>query len=87
MKYRVEIPRSVEKEVSALPNATQIRVHEKILGLEEDPRPAGCKQLIGSGYWRIRVGDYRIVYAIDDAARLVVLTRVRHRKEVYRGLS
>ena len=54
------------------------------MALAEDPRPLGCKKLKGrKDQWRIRVGDYRVVYTIDDAKLLVEVTRVRHRSEVY----
>ena len=54
--------------------------------LADDPRPKGCKELKGGQLeWRIRVGDYRAVYAIDDAKLRVSVTRIRHRSEVYEG--
>lgn len=86
MKYALEIPPSVEKEIRSLPRSVQERIHASVLRLEANPRPPGSKRLLGSTFWRIRVGDYRVVYDIDDESRTVTLTRARHRKEVYRGL-
>lgn len=59
------------------------RIDEKIRDLAQDPRPPGCEPLEGGGY-RIRDGDYRIVYAVDDTTRTVKVARVRDRKDVYR---
>jgi mRNA interferase RelE/StbE len=61
------------------------RVIAKIEELATEPRPAGCRKLQGkSGLWRLRVGDYRVVYTVDDTQRLVDVVAVRHRREVYR---
>jgi mRNA interferase RelE/StbE len=58
---------------------------EEIQSLSDDPRPAGCRKLAGSeNDWRIRVGEYRVIYEIADAIRVVRIHRVRHRREVYR---
>jgi mRNA interferase RelE/StbE len=60
------------------------RVIAKLETMSETPRPAGCKKLKGyKDQWRVRVGDWRVVYVIDDTARLVSVTRVAHRREVY----
>ncbi|MGA7566289.1 MAG: type II toxin-antitoxin system RelE/ParE family toxin [Terriglobales bacterium] len=72
------------KELDGLDNALFARIDRKILVLAENPRPPGCKKLRGyKDQWRIRVGDWRVVYIIDDAARRVSVTRVAHRREVY----
>lgn len=86
MTYRVVIPPSVEKEIAALDRTVLARVHKKIAGLEQSPRPAGVKKLAGGMFWRVRSGDYRVVFEIDDKVRTVNLTRVRHRRDAYRGL-
>jgi mRNA interferase RelE/StbE len=70
----------------ALPVAVQKRVIEAIRQLGGNPRPPGIKKLAPPGAYRIRVGDFRIVLGIDDASRVVIVTRVRHRREVYRDL-
>lgn len=86
MTYRVVIPPAVEREVASLADRILPRVHARITGLESRPRPPGVKKLAGGLFWRIRVGDYRVVYEIDDRKRTILLTRVRHRKDAYRGL-
>jgi mRNA interferase RelE/StbE len=63
-----------------------IRVEARIHALAENPRPPGVRRLRGSQLWQLRVGDYRLIFAIDDAAELVTIARVRHRGDVYRGL-
>jgi mRNA interferase RelE/StbE len=73
--------------LSALPKAEQRQVDAKILGLAEDPRPPGVKKLEGgSGLYRIRSGDYRILYQIEDAASVVLVVCVGNRRDVYRDL-
>jgi mRNA interferase RelE/StbE len=82
--YAVEIKPSARKELEALPNHVLPRVVRKIQSLSDNPRPAGCKKLKGyKDLWRIRVGDWRVVYIIDDAVRIVSVTRIAHRREVY----
>jgi mRNA interferase RelE/StbE len=82
--YTVEIKPSARKELEALPNQILARVIAKIEALADNPRPAGCKKLKGfKDQWRIRVGDWRVVYIINDTARLVSVTRIAHRREVY----
>jgi mRNA interferase RelE/StbE len=61
------------------------RVREAIVGLATNPRPTGCMKLTGREGWRIRVGDYRILYTINDDARLVTVVDVGHRREIYRA--
>ena len=61
------------------------RVMDRIRGLAGDPRPPGCEKLAGmANAWRIRSGNYRVVYTVDDRAQVVTITRVGHRREVYR---
>jgi mRNA interferase RelE/StbE len=57
---------------------------KKIYALQEDPRPPGCRKLADHAAWRVRIGDYRIVYEIEDATRTVLVLRIGHRKEIYR---
>jgi mRNA interferase RelE/StbE len=85
MSYSVVIPRSVEKEILRLPEQDYDRVVEALEKLRLAPRPRGSGKLSGRGAWRVRVGNYRIIYEIDDAQRLVVVVVIRHRKEVYRS--
>lgn len=83
-KYSLEIKQSAQKELDALEDTLFNRIDRKILALADNPRPTGCKKLKGyRNQWRIRVGGWRVVYTIDDAAKLVSVTRVAHRREVY----
>jgi mRNA interferase RelE/StbE len=78
------IKSSAQKELDALDEALFVRVDRKILALAVNPRPAGCKKLKGyKDLWRVRVGDWRIVYVIDDPAKLVTIARIAHRRDVY----
>lgn len=84
VSYTVELKQSARKELERLPNAIIARVIAKLESLQENPRPAGCKKLKGGdSEYRIRVGDYRIVYVIDDLRVIVTITRIRHRSTVY----
>jgi len=83
--YRILLERAVEKDLSRLSSGIHDRVIAAIQALATNPRPSGCPKLAGSKHdWRIRVGDYRVVYEIADGAREVRVNRVRHRREVYR---
>ena len=84
VKYSFEIKQSAQKELDALDDALFSRIDRKILALANNPRLSGCKKLKGyKDQWRIRVGDWRVLYIIDDAAKWVTITRVAHRREVY----
>jgi mRNA interferase RelE/StbE len=83
-KYTLEIKPSAANELDALDDALFARIDRKILVLAENPRPPGCKKPRGyKDHWRIRVGDWRVLYVIDDAAKRVSITRVAHRRDVY----
>jgi mRNA interferase RelE/StbE len=83
--YQVVIVRSAQKEIAQLPSTVSARVVAAIQALAETPRPDGCVKLQGSDdLWRIRVGQYRIVYKIDDAMLIVTVVKVAHRSSVYR---
>jgi mRNA interferase RelE/StbE len=82
--YSVEIKPLARKELEALTDGVLARVVRKIESLGHVPRPTGCKKLKGyTDQWRVRVGDWRVVYIIDDTAKLVSVTRIAHRREVY----
>ena len=85
MGYQVIIPNSVQKELNRLPVPFFKRIIEELRRLEENPRPAGCKKLRGRQGWRIRSGDYRIIYEINDDNESVIIFRIRHRQEVYKN--
>lgn len=85
VSYAVEVQPAALKALAKLPRGDRERVAARIDGLATDPRPAGCTKLSGvANAWRIRSGNYRIVYTIDDAIRIVTVTRVGHRRDVYR---
>lgn len=82
--YTVELKQSARKELERLPNAVIARIIAKLESLEENPRPSGCTKLKGGdAEYRIRVGEYRVVYVIDDRRVIVTVTRIRHRRDVY----
>ena len=82
--YAVEVKPSARKELESFPDTLLARVLGKRESLGVTPRPAGCRKLKGSkDQWRVRVGDWRVVYIIDDVAKLVSVTRIAHRREVY----
>jgi len=82
--YEVRLARSARKELEALPDAVLARVARALDALPSDPRPRGCKKLRGtSDLWRVRVGDYRIIYHLDDGVRLVEVRAIRDRKDAY----
>ena len=84
MSFLVEIKRSAEREMERLPSNVHRRVSRKILSLEENPYPRGSQRLkAGEGY-RLRVGDYRILYTVDTRNRIVLIYSVAHRSEAYR---
>jgi len=82
--YSVEVKPAARKELEALPDSVLARVLQRMEAMRPSPRPAGCKKLRGyKDQWRVRVGDWRVVYIIDDDAKLVSITRIAHRREVY----
>ena len=84
-RYAVEFRRSAEKDLRRLDPMAQRRVLRAAENLATNPRPDGCRKMQGSeNAFRIRVGDYRIVYTVDDAVLIVAVERIRHRREVYR---
>ena len=84
-KYQVAFGSSAERELKKLPSPLIVRLLPHLESLESNPRPSGSRKLRGGdSEWRIRVGDYRVVYTIDDAKLLVEVMRIRHRSEVYR---
>ena len=83
--YAVTFARSARRELEKLDPATAHRILAKIEDLSREPRPPGCRKLQGgSGLWRLRVGDHRVIYGVDDGRKLVDVVAVRHRREVYR---
>ncbi len=87
MSYLVELRRVVRQQLDAIGKQNYQAIAEVISSLESIPRPPRVKKLVGSDFWRIRVGKYRIIYSINDEEKLIVITRVVKRDEgTYRGL-
>jgi mRNA interferase RelE/StbE len=84
MRYQVIILKSVRKELDRLPDDVASRILVRLAGLETNPRPADVKKLKGRDAWRIRVGDYRVIYEIHDRILQVIVITVGHRREIYR---
>ena len=83
--YRVLLERGAEKDIRHLSAKAHDRVIAEIQALAKNPRPSNCRKLAGTDSdWRIRVGDYRVIYEIIDDIQEVRVNRVRHRREVYR---
>ena len=83
-RYRIEIHVHAARDLRSLDDRTRAKIRKKIDSLAHDPRPQGCRKLRGSeNTYRIRIGDHRVLYQIEDAVVLVVVVRVGHRREVY----
>jgi mRNA interferase RelE/StbE len=83
--YRIEWRPAAAKALEGLPRDLARRIYTRVSCLAEDPRPSGCEKLAGGhNEYRVRVGDYRIVYAVEDRAVLVLVLAIGHRREVYR---
>lgn len=84
MRYRVIIPKSVRKELDRLPDDVAQKILTRLAGLETNPRPVDVKKLKGRDAWRIRVGDYRVIYEIHDRVLQILVITVGHRRDIYR---
>ena len=82
--YRLLIKPSAVKELEGLPQKDRRRVVSKVRGLPSNPRPPGCEKLSGHELYRVRQGNYRILYTIQDVDWIVVVIRIGHRRDVYR---
>ncbi len=85
MKYELKIKKDAEKDILALPKADRKKIVEKIYKLSTEPRPHGAEKLKGEEGYRIRQGDYRVIYLLDDHAHKIQIMKVGHRREVYRS--
>ena len=83
-RYTVYVQPAVLRSLRSLPRDVARRLDALLVSLETQPRPPGVKKLAVRGGWRIRLGDYRVLYTIDDAARVVAVYQTGHRKDVYR---
>jgi len=84
MKYRLKIIPRCEKDLDSITGRDFDALKKKILSLPANPRPFGCRKLTNEDGYRVRMGDFRILYRIDDKAKEVMIYRVRHRRESYR---
>ena len=82
--HRIDLSRRAEKDLDRLPPRGAARVIAALRGLANEPRPPGASKLVAVEGYRVRVGEYRIVYDVDDAAEVVTVYRIGHRREVYR---
>jgi mRNA interferase RelE/StbE len=82
--YRILLKRSAAKELEGLPVKDRRRVVRRIQALADDPRPTGCEKLSRQEKFRLRQGDYRILYSVDDAGSEVTVVKIGHRRDVYR---
>ncbi len=83
VSYSVHLSRSAERELRRVPPPDLARIWQRIRALEGDPRPPGHRKLAGAEGYRIRQGDWRVIYLVDDAAREGRIVKVGHRREVY----
>ncbi len=84
-EYSITFTKSARKQLQILDRALAFRIVGRIESLGVTPRPLGCVKLEGgAGLWRIRVGDYRVIYEIDDDRRRIDVSAVRHRRDAYR---
>ena len=83
--YSLRMKRSADKELRALPKTDLLKVVGQTQLLSDNPRPPGSQRLSGQPQYRIRQGDYRILYTVDDADRVIEIVKIGHRREVYRG--
>jgi len=82
--YKVEFVKSAQKELTKLPKQISHRIAQAIYTLCLEPRKGNVRPMVGSTSWRLRVGDYRVLYDILDKKLLITLIRIKHRKDIYR---
>jgi len=84
-EYSIVFARSARKELENLPETVQLRVLSRIEQLSTNPRPTRVRKLVGSeDLWRLRIGEYRVIYGIHDERKLLDIICIRHRKDAYR---
>jgi mRNA interferase RelE/StbE len=84
--YKIDIRRRAQRGLEKLSSNDFDAVIKAIANLSESPRPRGLEKINSTGLWRIRQGDYRIVYSLDDTQKLVIIVLVGHRREIYKLL-
>jgi mRNA interferase RelE/StbE len=83
-KYKIEIKRSAAKELKSLPKKDILNIINKIESLAENPRPIGSVKLTGKEQYRLRQGNYRILYSIEDDVLIIYIVKIGHRKDIYK---
>lgn len=83
MNYTVLILRRAQKELANLQKLDYERVRDAVMSLSDNPRPINCKKLVGREGWRIRIGNYRVIYEIDDAKQEIIVFYIGHRRNIY----
>lgn len=83
-KYKVFIRASASKELAVIPKKSLQKIIDRIRSLEENPRPMGCEKLSAQERYRLRQGNYRIIYSIQDNEQTIHIVKIGHRKEIYR---
>jgi mRNA interferase RelE/StbE len=84
MRYVISIQRRAQKELSKLPLGAYEPVREAIRALAHNPRPIGCQKLTARAGWRIKIGDFRVIYEIDDKEQTILVLHIGHRRDIYR---
>lgn len=84
--YKIELRRRAQRAMDRLPKTDFRAVVEAIKELAQTPGPRGVEKVKSTGLWRLRQGDYRIIYAIDDNRQIIIVVRVGHRREIYRAI-
>lgn len=84
MTYEIEFAKSASKELAKLPRPTAVRISKAVSALSLSPRNGSVRPMVGSKSWRLRVGDYRVIYDVHDKIKIISVLRIRHRREVYR---
>jgi mRNA interferase RelE/StbE len=84
MSYKILILRQAQKELAQLAKQEYERIKEAVENLSNEPRPKGCKKLTGREGWRIRVGNYRVIYEIDNTKQALTVLHIGHRRDVYK---
>jgi mRNA interferase RelE/StbE len=84
LAYRVRIEKQASKALEKLDTVTQNRIVEVIRSLADNPRPPGSRKMKNREGWRVRIGDYRVIYGINDERSVVSVAKIGHRREVYR---
>jgi mRNA interferase RelE/StbE len=84
--YRVDLRHRARQSLDRLQAKDRQTIIEALLSLEQEPRPIGVEKIRGTEFWRIRQGDYRVIYHIADEERVITIVRIGHRRDVYRGI-